>query len=106
MSHVKALKSAFFIFKEFIMKLVYEVEDIKEALNDFAEKNGITHNVEIKETGSNEFSISIKESKKTAEVKKEPTPATEQKDTKPVTEEAPKAKNIFGQPTSVSNILG
>ena len=88
------------------MKLVYEVEDIKEALNDFAKKNGITHNVEVKETGSNEFSISIKESKKTAEVKTELTPVTEQKDLKPVTEEAPKPKNIFGQLTSVSTVLG
>lgn len=88
------------------MKLVYEVEDIKEALNDFAKKNGITHNVEVKETGSNEFSISIKESKKTTEIKTELTPVTEQKDLKPVTEEAPKPKNIFGQPTSVSSVLG
>ena len=56
--------------------------------------------------GSNEFSISIKESKKTAEVKTELTPVTEQKDLKPVTEEAPKPKNIFGQPTSVSSVLG
>ena len=88
------------------MKLVYEISDIEEALNDFAKKKDITHKIKVAETGGNQFTVNIEESKQNIGVK-------EQKEDSSLIEKSSKTEeakpttatttNIFGK--SVSSIL-
>lgn len=94
------------------MKLVFEVSDIEKALNDFAKANNVSINLKIKETKSNSFEIVIGDTKKETvepeQVKNDKTPEPAQQEDKPVSSIEPTStpKNIFGQPTSVNQILG
>jgi hypothetical protein len=94
------------------MKLVFEVSDIEKALNDFAKANNVSINLKVKETKSNSFEIVIGDTKKETvepeQVKNDKTPEPAQQESKPVspTELTSTPKNIFGQPTSVNQILG
>lgn len=95
------------------MKLVFEVSDIEKALNDFAKANNVSINLKVKETKSNSFEIVIGDTKKETvepeQVKNDKTPEPAQQESKPIsptTELTSTPKNIFGQPTSVNQILG
>lgn len=94
------------------MKLVFEVSDIEKALNDFAKANNVSINLKVKETKSNSFEIVIGDTKKETvepeQVKNDKTPEPAQQEVKPVSSTEPTStpKNIFGQPTSVNQILG
>ena len=94
------------------MKLVFEVSDIEKALNDFAKANNVSINLKVKETKSNSFEIVIGDTKKETvepeQVKNDKTPEPAQQEVKQVDAPAPTStpKNIFGQPTSVNQILG